>query len=405
MKKKKTYFKNLLLDLVPALGGLIGKISLIASFALVWATELNIDNPNFVFNNIRLEIIIASIIVLVFAIFFPDTAPAGTLAPLVVLIPVMVRFGAHPFILSILVGILGIISIKTNIFNKLLSLSGDICKISLTLMFGISGIILSVQKLLSFFENRMLPFFLLIIILGVIYSLLLYFKKAWLIIPIAAAVSLLFAYSFGTKIDTSISNIDTLQFNPIYWWEEVWGIGFGFNIITIFKTLPFALFIILLWTIDTLSIQAIIHSDSEKEQEAININRSFIAVSIRNIIGGIFGGAQTASLWRSFLIPLHMMKRPMRNSAILLGVIGILAGITAIPIKILYFPPLVWTVLMFGIFLPFIITGIKGIKQVKNVKSKIIIIPLSVVGIIFNPILTWLASILFEKFYANKHEK
>jgi hypothetical protein len=399
MKKIIHFSKNFLLDLIPALGGLIGKISLVSSFALVWAAELHISTPNFVFDSVRLELIIGSFITLIIAIFIPNTAPAGTLAPLIVLIPAMAGFGVHPFILSILVGIIGIISIKTKVFNKLLSLSGDLCKTSLTLMFGFSGLILCVQKLISFFGNRLVPLFLLITTLSIVYFLLLFYKKAWFIIPISAGISLVYAWIFGIEINPSLSSINTIKLNPIYWWEHIWGVSFGLNLSTILKTFPFAIFVILLWTIDTLSVQAIINSDirEENKKEDLNVNRSFIAVSIRNIIGGLLGGSQTGSLWRSFLIPLYMMKRPMRYSAILLGIMGIIVGITATPIKFLSFSPLVWTVLLYGIFIPFVNTGIKNIKLMKNIKSRIMIILFTVLGVIFNPILAWLGAIIYEK--------
>jgi hypothetical protein len=398
MKKIVNFIKDFFLDFIPALGGLIGKISLLSSFALVWASELHISTPNFVFNNVRLELIIESFITLIIAIYIPNTSPVGTLAPLIVLIPAMAGFGVHPFILSVLVGIIGIISIKTKVFNKLLSLSGDICKTSLTLMFGISGLILCINKLILFFGYRILTFFLLILTLAIAYALLFFYKKTWLIIPIAASVSLAFSWLFGIEIDVS-SSIKEIQFNSIYWWNNMWGIGFGLNIITILKTLPCALFVVLLWTVDTVSIQAVIstgYKENEDMQE-LNFKHSFVAVSIRNIIGGLLGGAQTASLWRSFLIPLYIMKRPLRQASIMLGILGIVVGVTALPIKILSFPPLVWSVLLLGIFIPFINTGIKNFKNTNNFTEKIIISILAVVGIVLSPILTWIGAILYEK--------
>ncbi len=398
MKNVKFHFKNSLLDFIPALGGLIGKVALASSFALVWAKELGISTPNFVFENVRMEILIGSIITLVAALVFHNIAPAGTLAPLIVLIPTMADFGVHPLILSIMVGVLGIISLKTKVFERLISISSDICKTSLTLVFGVSGVILATQKLIFFFGNRYIPLLWLLLTLATMYALLFIYKKTWLIIPIAAGVSLAFSWLFGLEIDSS-SPIKAIQFNPIFWWEHMWGIGFGLNMMTILKTLPFAVFVILLWAVDTVSIQAVISTgfkENEKKEE-ININLSFIAVSIRNIIGGLFGGAQTGSLWRSFLIPLYMMKRPLRYSSILLGILGVIVSITAVPIKFLSFPPLVWTVLLFGIFIPFINTGMKNLKQIGNTNSRMIIILLSALGIIFNPILTWLGAIIYEK--------
>ena len=385
-------------DFVPAISGLIGKIALASSFAVMWSRELNITTPNFVFENVRIEIIIGSIFTLIAAIMLSNIAPSGTLAPLIVLIPAMVQFGVHPLILSILVGILGLISIKTKIFHKLLALSGYISKTSITLTFGVSGVYLCTKKLISFYEEY-LSFIIVIFILIIAYCLLLKFKMNWLIIPVAAIVSVLISLLFGYGIDLSAPHA-LPNFNPYYWWNDMWGIGFGFQIITIVKTLPFALFVILLWTIDTLSIKAMAdanYKDNEKQEE-IDLDKSFIITSIRNMLGGTCGGAQTSALWRSYLIPLFIVKRPLRPSSILLGIFGIIAGLTATPIKVLSFPPLIWSVLLFGIFVPFTIVGIKNTIQTEGKLQKGAIFIFTALGVVFNPIFTWLGALIFEKY-------
>jgi hypothetical protein len=387
-----------LIDFVPAIAGLIGKTALVTSFAFIWAQELNIASPEFVFENVRIEMIIGSFITLVAAIFLPNTAPSGTLAPLIVIVPAMVQFGVHPLILSILVGLAGILSIKTKLFYKLITLSGNISKTSLTLTIGVSGILLSSKNLFKFFEDNDAPFLLILIILTILYIFLYRINKLWLIIPAAAAVSLLISFLFEERIG-NVSPISFPSFSPSFWWNEMWGIGYGFQLITILKTLPFALFVILLWTVDTVSIQTMIDSNYEGEEvrEEININQSFIITSLRNITGGIFGGAQTGALWRSFLIPLYMMKRPLRFSSILLGILGILAGFTALPIKIMSFPPLIWSVLLFGIFLPFVIVGLKSLIKTNCLTDKIIILLTTTSGILISPIITWLVCVLYER--------
>jgi hypothetical protein len=151
-----------LIDFVPAIAGLIGKTALVTSFAFIWAQELNITSPDFVFENVRIEMIIGSIITLLVAIFLPNTAPSGTLAPLIVLVPAMVQFGVHPLILSIMVGLAGILSIKTKLFHRLVALSGNISKTSLTLTIGVSGILLSSKNFFLFFEDNYAPFLLIL---------------------------------------------------------------------------------------------------------------------------------------------------------------------------------------------------------------------------------------------------
>jgi hypothetical protein len=262
----------------------------------------------------------------------------------------------------------------------------------------VSGILLSSKNFFLFFEDNYAPFLLILLILTILYIFLYRLNKLWLIIPAAAAVSLFISFLFEERIG-NVSTISFPSFSPSFWWNEMWGIGFGFQLITILKTLPFAIFVILLWAVDTVSIQTMIASNYEGEEvrEEININQSFIITSLRNIIGGIFGGAQTGALWRSFLIPLYMMKRPLRFSSILLGILGIIAGFTALPIKIMSFPPLIWTVLLFGIFLPFVIVGLKGLIKTNRLTDKIIILLTTTSGILISPIIPWLVCVLYER--------
>jgi hypothetical protein len=387
-----------MIDLIPALSGLIGKVALVSSFAFVWAEELAILSPYFIFENVRIEIIIGSLITLGAALFFPFAAPSGTLAPLIVLIPIMVRYGVHPLILSLMVGLIGLISVRTKLFTLLLSLSGPISKTSLALVFGISGVLMSVKKLFEFFGRHSPLLYLLLACLIGIYFLLLIYKKMWLVIPICAVVSLILPLLFGMKIDIS-APAALPHFNPFYWWQTMWGVGFGFTFTNFIKSLPFALFVVLLWTIDTVSIQAVAESNMESRKicEKIDLEKSFSIASIRNIIGGLYGGAQTSSLWRSFLIPLFMIQRPMQPSAILLGILGIIAGLTGSPIKILSFAPVIWTVLLFGIFVPFVNTGIKNLKNLRSLSQQSIILLATAAGIFFNPLLTWLGAVCYEK--------
>ena len=395
---KETLKKISYKDLIPALAGLIGKMSLIASFAVVWAQELGIEHVDFVFDNVRLEVFIGGVFALLAAFISPNMAPAGTLAPLVVLIPSMVKLGVHPFVLSLLVGIIGLITIKTGLLNKLMAMPGYHTKTSLTLVFGVSGIWLCWQKLYSFFANRYIELFLLMFILVIVYSVLLRLKKSWLMIPIASIVSILLPLAFGIKIDVSPVS-EGLILDPFYWWNEVWGIGFGMNFGTLFKTLPFALFVMLLWSMDTVAITTLLDAQDEnrEENEQIDINKSFVVVALRNMVGGILGGAQTASLWRSFLIPLVMIKRPMRGATILLSILCIIAGIWGTPIKVLSFAPLVWTVLLFGIFMPLTMAGMNKLKEAQHNLEKGVLLLWVILGILYSPILTWIGATLSEK--------
>lgn len=395
---KKDSIKFNLLDFIPALSGLIGKIALVSSFAYMWAIQLDISYPGFVFENVRLEIIIGGAITLIMALISHNTSPPGTLAPLVVLIPSMVSFGVHPLILSIQIGIFGIIFVKTKLFHKILDLAGNISKTSLALVFGISGTIFSLEKIADFFGSKLLPLIILILVLAIAFIVLHINKKSWLIIVAATVFSFVIPYIFGFRVIETIEYA-AINFSPSYWWNDVWGIGFGLDFLTIIRTIPFALFAILLWAMDTVSVLAMIDESKGEEDKHndIDIDKSFDVVSVRNLIGGVCGGSQTSSLWRSFLIPLYMVKRPLRFAAILLGTLCIIAGVTSEPIKYLSFPPLIWTILLFGIFLPFVITGIKSARKLQKPTDMIFIVAFTIVGVAISPIITWVCSIITEK--------
>ena len=390
------------IDFIPALSGLIGKIALTSSFAMVWSQELGITKTNFVLENVRAEVLIGSIITLIVSIMSVKIAPAGTLAPLIIMIPVMSTYGVHPLVLGVLVGVVGILVIRTGLFKYLLDLAGTICKTSITLVFGISGIWMSLINLYRYFSREKLSFWIIVLVLLSLYSIMLYVKKGWMIIPVAASVSFLIPQLFDKSYRVIPQNLH-LNLNPFYWWDTMWGIGFGLNGLTILKTIPFAFFVILLWTIDTLSIQTVRESNTtEEKEEQHDFVKSFYIVAIRNTIGAFIGGAQTGSLWRSFLIPLYMMKRPFKNCAMILGILGIIASLTLLPIQILSYTPLVWSVLLFGIFIPFTITAGKNIINEKRFRTKVVILLFAGIGMILSPILTWIVSVFYEKMIKKK---
>ncbi len=396
MSIRKEHINSIkMIDIIPALSGLIGKVALASSFAFMWAHEFSIGAPHFVLENVRLEIFIGSLIALLSAFLLKSVSPAGTLAPLIVLIPIMAKSGVHPFVLSILVGLFGMIGVKTGLLGKLIKLAGTVSKASLAIAFGMSGIVLSLQKLLHFFREHFLLLVLILLLLSVAYFVLIKRQKSWLIILIAAAVSILLSFIPGYGITPAV-HFGLPNMNPFYWWTELWGIGFGLDVLTIFRTLPFALFVVFIWSIDTVSIQTIIYAEEKEATEVLKTEESFLVASARNMIGGICGGAQTSALWRSFLIPLYHIGRPIRPAAILLGLLGIAVSVTAVSISYLSYTPMVWTVLLFGVFLPFAIVGVKNFIKIEGFKYKICVAVLSVTGIFITPILAGISGIMID---------
>jgi len=399
MNKEKHFPDIKPIDFVPAFSGLVGKAALTASFALVWAKELGIQNESFVFENVRLELLVGSLLTLLFSLVWPTAAPAGTLAPLLILVPFMVACGAHPLVFGVLVGVLGLVFVRIGLFQKVSGLSSPYVRTCLTLSFGLSGSALALGNLFRFFEKILWAAALLLLLLGGLFFILRKRKKTWLMIPLSAAASLGIPMLFGIFPAVS-SKVSPIRIDPSWWWNEMWGIGFGLSMKTLLVTLPFALFAVFLWTIDAAAVETIREAqESTKKVGKIDSSLSFYAAAIRNLAGSILGGAQTASIWRSFLIPLYMVNRPMRVCAVLLGTFGVAAAVTAIPVQLMSYVPLVWSVLLFGIFMPFLVVSLSNLLRMKNGKKSLPAILFSLAGAMWSPILTWLLSGFFERLF------
>lgn len=386
-------------DVVPALSGAIGKVALVAAFAVAWANGFGISDPSFVTENVRLEIILASIFTLVFCAFLnPLAAPPGTLAPLIPLIPVMLASGVHPLPLGILIGVFGLVITAFKYFDKVVEINGAGTKGGILLLFGFLGISSSLKNLQDWTNSNSREDLLLILIaVGVIaYLVLNRLEARWLIIPVcaAAALSISFLYSLYPAFETPVS---FPVINPGFWWNEKWGIGFGITVENFLTALPFAMLAVVMWPIDALAVKIIQESNypHTAKNAIFSPNPTFAIISIRNIIGSVLGGGQIAAIWRSFMIPLGVVKRPIGGSALLLAVFGICFGILGFPIDIAVFPPLIWLVLIFGVFIPLVEIGINTLHSMATVKIAVICL---ITGIGLSPVLGWSISLLVENF-------
>lgn len=234
-------------------------------------------------------------------------------------------------------------------------------------------------------------------LLSAAYILLTKQGKSWLIIPAAALSSMLISLLFGFAPDVSVPN-SLPYFDPAYWWDHMWGIGFTADLLSILVTLPFAFFVIVMWSVDTVSVFAVMDAGCAHGQKGPGIaqDRFFLTASIHNMLCALFGSAQTGSHWRSFLIPLFMTERPIRPAAILLCILGLIAGVSAVPLKIMLFSPLIWTVLLFGIFIPFVVAGVRNIQNIRGIPRKLAILLLSGIGVVVSPIITGMGTVIFE---------
>ncbi|TYQ18335.1 UNVERIFIED_CONTAM: 6Fe-6S prismane cluster-containing protein [Acetivibrio alkalicellulosi] len=387
-------------DFVPALSGSIGKTSLIAAFVMSWAVSFGItDYHNFVTENVRLELIVGSILtILLCAVLNPYASPPGTLAPLIPIIPMMAASGVHPLPLGLIIGILGLFISAFRYFDKITIINGVGAKGGIILLFGLLGIQSSLNDLKLWSEANNLSILLVVLILvGIIqYIILTRLNVKWLIIPVCAIFALVFSALFGVVPNIS-TPVSLPIINPNVWWNEKWGIGWGISVENFIKALPFGLLAVVMWPTDALAIRALQESSYPKEAHntIFKANSSFIIASIRNIIGVVLGGGQTSAIWRSFMIPLSSVKRPIGGSAFLLGIIGLFFGISGFLLDIAVFPPLIALVLIFGVFVPLLEVGLNTIRSVAKAQIAILCILL---GMVINPVIGWVVAILVENF-------
>ncbi|MHB8963207.1 MAG: DUF3360 family protein [Saccharofermentanales bacterium] len=384
-------------DLIPALSGAIGKVSLVAAFAMAWATGFGITDPTFVTENVRLEVVVAGVFTLIFsAVLHPAAGPPGTLAPLIPLVPLMVAAGVHPLPFAILISLAGFVFARNGYFQHIVNLNGIGTKAGILLLFGIMGITSSLQKLQAWTadSHQTSMFFVLIISGAMLYFLLVRLKAKWLIIPASALVSLIISSLYGLfpVFDTGIG---LPIIDPVHWWNHKWGIGFGMTTQNFVTAIPFALLVMTMWPMDALAVKTLQETNypPTAKRAVMDLNATFIVVTVRNLIGALLGGAQTAAVWRSFMIPLAVVKRPIGGSALLLGIFAIAFAILGFPIDLSVFPPLVWLVLILGVFAPMLEIGLRTIRNASSVRIALICI---ILGIAINPVIGWSVALLIE---------
>lgn len=385
------------IDLVPALAGIIGKISLVAAFAAEWASALGIYDVGLIADSVRLELMIAGAVALLLcALSNPYAAPAGTLAPLIPLIPSMAAAGVHPLPFAILVSLFGFVFARTGVFNMLVRLNGPGAKAGVSLLFGGMGVVHAVQMLHVWAKSYQRPHFTLIILLAgsLLYLLMRRAKIRWLVIPACVIAALTISAASGI-FPSITARIGLPIFDPAYWWMQRWGVGFGLSIQNFISAVPFVILVLAMWPVDALAIQTLQERNYPitARSAIMNIDDTFILITIRNLVGAIFGGVQTAAVWRSFMIPLTVSKRPIGGSALLLGLMGILFAVIGSPVDIAIFPPLVYLVLIFGVFTPMFEGGWEGIEN-----ARILVTATSCIafGVVFSTTIGWGAALVLE---------
>ena len=185
--------------------------------------------------------------------------------------------------------------------------------------------------------------------------------------------------------------------DPVHWWDHKWGIGFGLNAQNFISALPFALLVITIWPIEALAVRTFQEHNypPSSEKSLLDMKTSFISAALRNLTGAVLGGSQTSAVWRSFMIPLAVIKRPIAGSAFILGILGILAGLLGYPIDLAIFPPLVWMVLIFGVFAPMLEIGLSSVRGTSSAQTVLLCL---ILGLGAGPVIGWSAALFAENF-------
>jgi len=391
--------------MIPALSGVVGKIALVAAFASAWATALGIRDPAFVRENVRLELILASVLTLVVTVVLRVPAgPPGTLAPLIVLVPAMAAAGVHPLSFGLLAGMAGLLSTLFGWQDRLMRINGPGTRGGILVLFSLMGFQSGLSGLhrWAISENGILPA-LLLLGAGVVWTILLKrFHARWLTIPVCAATALLLAFLFG-QFPAWSTGIGLPIVDPVRWWQELWGIGWGMEWQGFVRAVPFVLLVLVLWPIDALAVQAVLQREGGDNgtRPAIDFRKTAYLVAVRNLVGVLLGGAQTAAVWRSFMIPLGVVRGPLRRSALWLGLFGIAAGLSGVLVDLAVFPPLLWMVLLFGIYLPLLETGLATLRTGSDRMTAGVCI---VAGLVVHPVAGWFISLLLEKWIARRRQ-
>ena len=384
---------------------MIGKIALVAAFASAWASALGILDPTFVRENVRLELILASVLTLVVTVALRVPAgPPGTLAPLIALVPAMAAAGVHPLSFGLLAGVAGLLTALLGWQDRLMRLNGPGTRGGILVLFSLMGFqsgLLGLHRWAAS-ENGTLPA-LLLLTAGIAWSISLKRLHArWLTIPVCAVTALLLAFLFGHFPEWS-TGVGLPIVDPARWWQELWGIGWGMEWQGFLRAVPFVLLALVMWPIDALAVQAVLqgHSGDTGTVPTIDFRKTAYLVGVRNLAGVLLGGAQTAAVWRSFMIPLGVVRGPLRRSALWLGLFGVTAGLLGFPIDLAVFPPLLWMVLLFGIYLPLLETGLATLRTGSDRGTAAICVA---VGLTVHPAAGWFVSLLVEKWHARRQQ-
>jgi hypothetical protein len=291
-------------DTIPAMVATIGKVVMVAAIAATFAGPLGLSDA-FVLENVRYELFIVSVFIILFSGFILPTANlAGTHGPLIPLIPIVVAAGGHPMAFGLLIGAFGLI----------LAFSKGVCG-GLLLYLGFIGTISEVEKLFAWAKDIEMTHIAFIVILAtlLLYALSEHVKKRWLAVPLSCLLGGGTAFALGAPFEFHTAP-GLPNMNPMYWWGENTGWMLGLPTAESFiVVLPFAILAVAMWSPDFLGHQVFqkISYPQRTEKVQMNIDDTILSASVRQTFGSLLGGSNFTSSWGTYIVPAAIAKRPI----------------------------------------------------------------------------------------------
>ncbi|MBG9995876.1 DUF3360 family protein [Pseudoalteromonas sp. NZS127_1] len=384
-------------DTIPAMAGTIGKVVMVGAIAATFAAPLGLGDA-FVLENVRYELLIVSIFIILFSGFILPTANlAGTHGPLIPLIPIVVAAGGHPMAFGLLIGAFGFILAITKGGSMLARLtSKGVCG-GLLIYLGFIGTISQVKKLFAWAEAIDMAHIAFIVILATIllYALLEHFKKRWLAVPLSCLIGGVVAFALGAPFEFHTAP-GLPNMNPAYWWGENTGWMLGLPTLESFVVvLPFAVLAVAMWSPDFLGHQVFqkISYPQRTEKVQMNIDDTMLSASVRQTFGSLAGGANFASSWGTYIVPAAIAKRPIPAGAILTALFCIIAGLWGYPMDLAIWQPVLCVALIVGVFIPLLEAGMEMTREGKTTQSAAIVVFAST---LVNPAFGWSLTMLLD---------
>lgn len=384
-------------DAIPAMAATIGKVVMVGAIAATFASQLGL-NDEFVLENVRYELLIVSVFVLLFSGFILPTANlAGTHGPLIPLIPIVVAAGGHPMAFGLLIGIFGLILGVSKGGSLLARLtSTGVCG-GLLLYLGFIGTVSQVKNLFAWAESIEMAHIAFIVILATIllYALLEHFNKRWLAVPLSCLLGGVIAFALGApfhfETEPGLPNM-----NPMYWWGENTGWMLGFPTLESFVVvLPFAILAVAMWSPDFLGHQVFqkISYPQRTEKVQMNIDDTMLSASVRQTFGSMLGGSNFTSSWGTYIVPAAIAKRPIPAGAVLTALFCVVAGIWGYPMDLAIWEPVLCVALIVGVFIPLLEAGMEMTREGKTTQSAAIVVFAST---LVNPAFGWSLTMLLD---------